>query len=202
MRVERGHARPLLPARIDPVRLSLRAGGRSRRRAADRVGQRRRDQRDAGGRLEGGARGGRTRRREGRGGGGADATGDGQPGVGGRGRRAGGRRSLLSRVALLLRRQRESPPRPGAFGTFALLPVLVVALVWVALLALTRIVSLSSVLAATCFPIAFYYLADPPQQVALCAAAAVLVIIWRHRDNLARLVRGEEPRVGKKGRPS
>ena len=90
----------------------------------------------------------------------------------------------------------------GAFGAFALIPVLVVAFVWVALLALTRVVSLSSVLAATCFPIAFYYLANPPPPVALCAAVAALLIIWRHRYNLARLLRGEEPRLGKKGRPS
>ena len=89
----------------------------------------------------------------------------------------------------------------GAFGSFALIPVVVVALVWLALLALTRVVSLSSVLAATCFPIVFYYLADPPLPVALCAVVAVLVIIWRHRDNLARLLRGEEPRIGTKGRP-
>ena len=90
----------------------------------------------------------------------------------------------------------------GAFGAFALIPVLAVALVWVALLALTRVVSLSSVLAATSFPIVFYYLASPPLPVALCAAVAALVIIWRHLDNLARLLRGEEPRLGKKGRPS
>jgi acyl phosphate:glycerol-3-phosphate acyltransferase len=90
----------------------------------------------------------------------------------------------------------------GAFGTFALTPVLAIALVWIALLAVTRVVSLSSVISATCFPIIFYYLADPPLPVALCATVAVLVIIWRHRDNLARLLRGEEPRIGKKGRPS
>ena len=41
----------------------------------------------------------------------------------------------------------------GAFGSIAIMPVLAVAGVWVALLALTRIVSLSSVIAAASFPV-------------------------------------------------
>ena len=90
----------------------------------------------------------------------------------------------------------------GAFGSIAIMPVLAVAGVWVALLALTRIVSLSSVIAAASFPVFFYFLAAPRPPEALCAAVAVSVIIWRHRDNLARLVRGEEPRLGRKGRAS
>ncbi len=87
----------------------------------------------------------------------------------------------------------------GAFGTIALAPIGVVAVVWVALLALTRIVSLSSVIAAASFPVLFYFMRHPPIRVALCAVAAVLVIIWRHRSNLARLVQGGEPRLGRKG---
>ena len=90
----------------------------------------------------------------------------------------------------------------GAFGSIALLPVLSVAAVWILLLALTRVVSLSSVVAAASFPIFLHFLAGPPPAVVTCAVAAVLVIIWRHRDNMARLVRGEEPRMGRKGSAS
>jgi len=87
----------------------------------------------------------------------------------------------------------------GAFGSLAITPVLAVAAIWAVLLLATRIVSVSSVLAAGAFPVLFYFLAAPRPPEALCAAIAVGVIIWRHRDNLARLVRGEEPRLGRKG---
>ncbi len=90
----------------------------------------------------------------------------------------------------------------GAFGSLALGPLGAAAAVWVLLLASTRFVSLSSVIAAATFPIFFYLIVHPPLPVALCAAAAVVVIIWRHRTNLARLVRHEEPRLfGKGSRP-
>jgi acyl phosphate:glycerol-3-phosphate acyltransferase len=87
----------------------------------------------------------------------------------------------------------------GAFGTIALAPIAAVAAVWFALLALTRIVSLSSVIAAASFPVLFYVLERPPLRVATCAVAAVVVIIWRHRSNMVRLVQGDEPRLGRKG---
>jgi glycerol-3-phosphate acyltransferase PlsY len=86
----------------------------------------------------------------------------------------------------------------GAFGSIALLPVLPVAGVWLALVALTRFVSLSSVVAAASFPVFLHFMTDAPPGVVGSAVAAVAVIVWRHRDNLARLVRGEEPRVGGK----
>ncbi len=87
----------------------------------------------------------------------------------------------------------------GAFGTIALVPIGAVAVVWIALLALTRTVSLSSVIAAASFPVLFYFMKHPPLRVALCAVAAVSVIIWRHRSNMVRLVKGDEPRLGRKG---
>jgi glycerol-3-phosphate acyltransferase PlsY len=87
----------------------------------------------------------------------------------------------------------------GAFGTIALAPIAAVGAVWFVLLAVTRIVSLSSVIAAASFPVLFYFMMRPPLHVALCAVAAVSVIIWRHRSNMARLLRGDEPRLGRKG---
>jgi glycerol-3-phosphate acyltransferase PlsY len=87
----------------------------------------------------------------------------------------------------------------GAFGTIALAPIGAVAGVWVVLLVLTRIVSLSSVIAAASFPLLLYFMKHPPMHVALCAVAAVSVIIWRHRGNMIRLVQGDEPRMGRKG---
>jgi len=84
----------------------------------------------------------------------------------------------------------------GAFGTIAIVPILAVAPVWLVVLAATRIVSLSSVIAAASFPVLLHLLARPSLAVEACAVVAVLVIIFRHRDNVRRLARGEEPRLG------
>jgi glycerol-3-phosphate acyltransferase PlsY len=83
----------------------------------------------------------------------------------------------------------------GVFGTLSPVTVLVVAGVWILSLLLTRIVSISSLLAAAAFPVALYFLRHPRPEVMLCAVAAALVIIFRHKANIRRLVRGEEPRL-------
>lgn len=85
----------------------------------------------------------------------------------------------------------------GVFGSLAPIPTLVVAAVWIGMLAATRIVSASSVAAAASFPVALYFIGRPPAAVAVCAVVVAVVVIWRHRTNLGRLVRGEEPRLGK-----
>ena len=77
----------------------------------------------------------------------------------------------------------------ACFGTF------------LAVLSLSRIVSLSSVVAAISLPLlmlasfASRGSAVPPAYISLAVVAAVLVI-WRHRSNLQRLAAGSEPRLG------
>ena len=83
----------------------------------------------------------------------------------------------------------------GAFATLAWLPIVAALAIWLALLASARIVSLASVVAAALFPVAFFFLVRPTPAVEACAALAAAVIIWRHRRNLARLARGDEPRL-------
>ena len=70
------------------------------------------------------------------------------------------------------------------------------ALVWIGVLALARISSLagmSSVVAAAVAAALFGYAGFVPVLVVIAA-----LIIWLHRANIGRLMRGEEPRVGKK----
>ncbi|KLE35345.1 glycerol-3-phosphate 1-O-acyltransferase PlsY [Aurantiacibacter luteus] len=70
------------------------------------------------------------------------------------------------------------------------------AIVWVAVLALGRISSvagMSAVVAAAVAAFALQYYAFVP----VLALIAVL-IVWLHRANIGRLMRGEEPRVGAK----
>ena len=64
-------------------------------------------------------------------------------------------------------------------------------------LALSRIVSISSVLAAASLPLLMAGAGAPGAYLGLGVVAAVMVI-WRHRSNLTRLLKGEEPRLGQK----
>ena len=71
--------------------------------------------------------------------------------------------------------------------------------VFLSVLSLSRIVSLSSVLAALSLPLlmlgSFAGSGPRPAYLSLSLVAAVLVI-WRHRSNIQRLLAGTEPRLG------
>ncbi len=70
------------------------------------------------------------------------------------------------------------------------------ALTWVATAALTRISSLSALIAIAAAPVYAYALADP-QRAELALFIAVLVWL-RHYENIRRLLKGEEPRIGRR----
>jgi len=75
------------------------------------------------------------------------------------------------------------------------------ALVWLAMLAITRISSLSGITAAIIAPaVAWFggnYVQGTQQAVPFLALIAVL-ILWLHRSNIGRLRAGTEPKVGSK----
>lgn len=68
--------------------------------------------------------------------------------------------------------------------------------VWGIVLALTRVVSLASIAAALAVPVAVALTGGRPLITGLCTALAVLVI-FAHRSNIGRLLRGEEHRFGR-----
>ena len=71
---------------------------------------------------------------------------------------------------------------------------LVFAAVWLGALALFRISSVGGMSAAISAPLAAFFAGRP--DLAAPLAAMALIVLWRHRLNIARLLRGEEPRVG------
>lgn len=77
-----------------------------------------------------------------------------------------------------------------------LLPVaaLVYAIVWIGLLVLLRLSSVAGMAAAASAPVA----AAVVNQQALfpMLLGFALLVIWKHRENIRRLARGEEPRLG------
>jgi glycerol-3-phosphate acyltransferase PlsY len=78
-----------------------------------------------------------------------------------------------------------------------LLPIaaLVYAVVWLSLLVLVRISSVAGILAAVSAPVTAAVVGDSAR-FPLLAGLAVLVV-WKHRENIRRLLAGEEPRVGR-----
>lgn len=71
------------------------------------------------------------------------------------------------------------------------------ALVWIGMLAATRISSLGGMSASVVAPVAAQILGY--QDYAPALAAMAVIVLWRHRDNIRRLIAGTEPRVGRKG---
>lgn len=73
---------------------------------------------------------------------------------------------------------------------------LVYAAVWLGLLAVIRISSVAGMSAAISAPVstAFFGRID----LVLLALALALIVLWKHRDNIDRLLSGSEPRVGSK----
>ena len=73
---------------------------------------------------------------------------------------------------------------------------LIYALLWLGLLLVLRISSVAGMTAAASAPITAAVLNE--QSLFPMLLGFALLVIWQHRENIRRLVRGEEPRLGKK----
>ena len=97
----------------------------------------------------------------------------------------------------------------GIFPDYTLAGAVVV-LVWIACFLATRIISLSSMVAAVAFPIMYLLismlrgqgvLGDRWPLLAFCLLVGFMVV-WKHRSNIARLRAGTEPKVKRKPQPA
>jgi len=66
------------------------------------------------------------------------------------------------------------------------------------IVAIWRYISLGSIIATALFPALIYYLDHRPWQIVLASGLGAAVIIFRHRTNMSRLLKGTEGRVGGK----
>lgn len=73
---------------------------------------------------------------------------------------------------------------------------LVYAAVWLGLLAGLRISSVAGMAAAISAPVSAAYFGRV--DIVLLLAALALIVLWKHRENIDRLLSGEEPRIGRK----
>jgi len=68
------------------------------------------------------------------------------------------------------------------------------ALIWFGMAKLTRISSASALTACACAPVIALLAGD--RRLAGFLLVVVAIIIWRHQDNIRRLLAGTEPRIG------
>ena len=85
----------------------------------------------------------------------------------------------------------------GAIAALAWPVAGVMCAIWLAVAAATRYSSLASMTAAVAAPIAALWIAPHPANPGVLAVIAVL-LLWRHRANIQRLVRGTESRIGRR----
>ena len=88
----------------------------------------------------------------------------------------------------------------GVFAALALGPAALCLLAFLILVASTRVVSLGSMIGVTLFPVVNLILGGASATIIAGAAVAGLVV-FKHKDNIGRLIRGEERRLGR-ARPS
>jgi glycerol-3-phosphate acyltransferase PlsY len=88
----------------------------------------------------------------------------------------------------------------GAFALIAPKAVLIAAVIFIAVVAISRYVSLGSIVAVAVFPIMACLIRQfhaSPTALALISLASLL-ILFKHRENMRRLLAGTESRVGRK----
>ena len=92
----------------------------------------------------------------------------------------------------------------GALTGAATVSIALTALVWGGALAVTRRVSAASIMAALALPVIVAIVVWRRSQgttgvllVAFCSVLS-LVVIWRHRENMKRILDGTEPRIGRR----
>ncbi len=87
----------------------------------------------------------------------------------------------------------------GAFLPICREAVLFALVLWVLVVAFWRYSSLGSIVATAALPVFIYFLYAPrhapPIDVTVCTVAVSLLILWKHRANIQRLIAGQESRL-------
>jgi glycerol-3-phosphate acyltransferase PlsY len=86
----------------------------------------------------------------------------------------------------------------GAFLYLAPLALLATTVVFVLVVALSKYVSLGSILGAFVFPFALWLISRPSPSILAASIFASALVIYRHQGNIARLRAGKENRFGRK----
>ncbi|EIT86577.1 membrane protein [Fictibacillus macauensis ZFHKF-1] len=84
----------------------------------------------------------------------------------------------------------------GVFFVMSFYPALFAALLVIVIIAITRYVSLGSMVFMIVAPLLMLMMHSIPQSAAIGALLIGLLSIWRHKTNIVRLVKGNERKLG------
>jgi glycerol-3-phosphate acyltransferase PlsY len=90
----------------------------------------------------------------------------------------------------------------GAALYLAPLAILALTAIFVAIVALSKYISLGSMLGAIVFPFLYWAIYRPTQDLLIASLVAGAIVVYRHKGNLARLRAGKENVFSLKGKPS
>lgn len=86
----------------------------------------------------------------------------------------------------------------GAYSVLAPYPLLCIIGIFVLIVALTRHASLGSLSAALSFPLFVMLFKGSPPELLIFGGVVFILIMHRHRENIRRLINGNEKKLGKK----
>jgi glycerol-3-phosphate acyltransferase PlsY len=86
----------------------------------------------------------------------------------------------------------------GVFATLFFMPSVYAGILAVVLIALTRYVSLGSLLFVVAAPVFALFIGDYPVSYVYTGLIVAILSYWRHRTNIIRLVNGTENKLGKR----
>lgn len=90
----------------------------------------------------------------------------------------------------------------GVFGALAPAALLVALVIWLVVLVTSGYMSLASLAGAAALPIAIALIDGVRSPLFIVSLVVAAFVFWTHRSNVSRLRRGEEPRFGRKSRPT
>jgi len=84
----------------------------------------------------------------------------------------------------------------GVYFGFTWLAGLAVMLTWIVVAYISKISSLSALVAAALAPVYVWFLLGSPE-LTIASALMGAILIWRHKSNIQRILRGEESKIGR-----
>ena len=93
-----------------------------------------------------------------------------------------------------------APPSAGVLVALVPAALLIILGIWIAVLFLSRYVSLASITAAAALPFATWLTRQSPTMIFINAIIGALAI-YKHKSNIQRLLNGTENRIGGKKTP-
>ncbi|WP_085523537.1 glycerol-3-phosphate 1-O-acyltransferase PlsY [Tuberibacillus sp. Marseille-P3662] len=90
----------------------------------------------------------------------------------------------------------------GVFAVLNVIPTLLAGIITIIVIAVTRYVSLGSLLLITVTPFMTYFYSQDSLSLLIVECLIMVLSYWQHRTNISRLIKGEESKLGQSKKTS